>query len=474
MCRKFECSVCQKRFSWKCDLLRHSPIHSSEKAHTCTVCEAAFKVQDGLRKHMLLHSESSAKCERCYRVYKSKEALSNHSCSRSRCKSYTCSTCGKSFARKDLLVVHTRSHTGELPYICVVCNKGFVTASKCSVHLSTHRSKPYLCMDCKKCFATPTALNGHLGVDEEAWAHFIALSDVQTTHCKKQGIVLVQLEIVVEQHDDDQMTPSSMSPCRIPAVTIATFPPPLLPPPCPFCCDGCYDVDGLADHMLIHMSPILHRCSNCKQGYDTSTDLEAHQCSMEPTTYSCQRCPDTFTSNCAWVKHKTVAHSTHKKKSVSDKKPLVAVQAVQVVTRDGRQRYQCNWCDKSFTLRSSLRVHTHTHTGRFQCSDCQRCFATPTRLKEHMFIHTGERPFKCDSCEKCFKSFTDRRLHFEDTHLGFRRHCELCNKDFRRAAFLTHRRRIHPQLHARGEPLPPVAPVTATDESDCDTLKDTN
>lgn len=437
------CEVCSKRFVWNCDLQRHIVTHGTERAHVCSVCSAAFKLPEGLRKHMVIHSEDSAKCDQCSRTYKTKDSLLAHSChrSRSRCKkgSFPCETCGKVFTRKDLLLVHRRIHTGELPYACVVCDKGFVTASKCSTHLATHRGKPYVCTDCKKCFATPTALQSHLGIDEDTWTHSLALTDVRLTHCNKGGVVLVQVEIVIEQCDDDTAPPTRL----LPAVTIVTFPAPLLPPPCPFCSDdcsddSCHDADSLADHMLLHMSPYPDRCDTCKQGFQHSDDLAVHQCTRPSSVFDCEHCSETFTTYCEWAKHIATAHS------VKRKKPLVNRQTVEMITEAGSKRFKCEQCNKSFSLLPSLRVHMHTHTGRFQCSDCERCFATATKLKEHIFIHTGERPFKCEECEKCFKCSTDRRRHIEESHLGLRRHCDVCNKEFKRGAYLSHMRRAHP------------------------------
>ncbi len=452
--------MCDKRFIWNCDLLRHVATHSTERAHVCAECGTAFKLAEGLKKHKMLHSENSAKCTECSRTYKTKESLRLHSCQRnsSRCRkgSFPCTTCGKVFNRKDLLLVHSRIHTGELPYVCVVCDKGFVTASKCSVHLATHRSKPYVCTDCKKCFASPVALQAHLDVDDDTWTHSLALTDVQLTRCNKGGVVLVHIDIVFEQCDE-VTTPILMS-RQIPAVTIATFPAPLLPPPCPFCSDGCYDTDGchdadgLADHMLLHMSPVPYRCSSCKQGFEQGTELDAHECTApSSSTYDCEHCADSFTNYCDWTKHNAVAHSV----KVRKKKPLIDKQAaVKIATPTGNERYECTSCDKSFSLLPSLRTHMHMHTGRYQCSNCDRRFATATKLKAHMFIHTGERPFKCDECDRSFKCSTDRRRHMEETHLGVRHHCEQCNKDFKRAAFLSHKRRAHqPPLAVGDTPL---------------------
>jgi len=55
-------------------------------------------------------------------------------------------------------------------------------------------------------------------------------------------------------------------------------------------------------------------------------------------------------------------------------------------------RYICNFCGKTFTRPSSLRIHTYSHTGErpYVCNwpNCGRSFSVQSNLKRHAKTHT--------------------------------------------------------------------------------------
>ena len=65
--KKYECDVCEKRFTSLKDLDKHQRTHTGEKPFECDVCQ-------------------------------------------------------KRFSRQCILTVHQRTHTGEKPYECNICN----------------------------------------------------------------------------------------------------------------------------------------------------------------------------------------------------------------------------------------------------------------------------------------------------------------------------------------------------------------
>jgi len=67
-------------------------------------------------------------------------------------------------------------------------------------------------------------------------------------------------------------------------------------------------------------------------------------------------------------------------------------------------------CGQAFTQSSSLKTHSHTHTGKrpFVCpyEGCGRAFADTGNRTRHWHTHTGTRPFVC-TWEGCGRAFTE-------------------------------------------------------------------
>jgi len=107
--RKFECTVCTKRFATSYDRDRHSRTHGGEKPYKCYVCEKAFSRCEHLRRHMTVHSaDKPFKCSRCNKSFQRSDQLENHK----RCR-YSCRYCSKHFATLVRLEFHLlKSHEG--------------------------------------------------------------------------------------------------------------------------------------------------------------------------------------------------------------------------------------------------------------------------------------------------------------------------------------------------------------------------
>uniref|UniRef100_A0A1B0DHN2 C2H2-type domain-containing protein n=1 Tax=Phlebotomus papatasi TaxID=29031 RepID=A0A1B0DHN2_PHLPP len=74
--------------------------------------------------------------------------------------------------------------------------------------------------------------------------------------------------------------------------------------------------------------------------------------------------------------------------------------------RDNKNRpFTCNICNRSFTLASTLSLHTRrTHLGirPYECAECGWKFGQSSDLTKHMRKHTGDRPYKCETCGMSF------------------------------------------------------------------------
>uniref|UniRef100_A0A336KUF1 CSON014099 protein n=1 Tax=Culicoides sonorensis TaxID=179676 RepID=A0A336KUF1_CULSO len=105
-------------------------------------------------------------------------------------------------------------------------------------------------------------------------------------------------------------------------------------------------------------------------------------------------------------------------------------------------KFRCDHCDKTFTLKESLRRHLirfHFHyLATNICSECnpQKFFAKRTQYYEHQkIVHSREEKQKCPQCEKLFKT-KSLKQHLNSVHdpkeniIEKRYNCEFCGKIF--------------------------------------------
>ena len=71
----------------------------------------------------------------------------------------------------------------------------------------------------------------------------------------------------------------------------------------------------------------------------------------------------------------------------------------------GKKSFKCTFCEKHFTKKRVLTIHTRVHTGEkpYKCMECEKAFSQSSTLSLHIRTHSGEKPYKCLHCEKYFK-----------------------------------------------------------------------
>lgn len=152
-CHKpLECVLCNKRFSYACELRKHLLTHVGEKPFECSICHKKFSQRSSLATHRRIHTgEKPFKCIVCHRTFTDKSNLRTHKRIHSGEKPFECSLCTKTFAHASSLKDHVRIHSGEKPFKCQVCKKKFGRESGLRIHVKTHlKEKSVNCSGCKE------------------------------------------------------------------------------------------------------------------------------------------------------------------------------------------------------------------------------------------------------------------------------------------------------------------------------------
>ncbi|KAI4471503.1 finger putative transcription factor family-related [Holotrichia oblita] len=226
-------------------------------------------------------------------------------------KHHICEYCGKRFARKAVFRIHMKIHTVTNQFKCNHCQRRFLRRSNLVRHerIHTGENRFYPCDICKK---------------------------VYTQYYLKEHI---------RQHDND--------------IAIAK----------PYCCKDCGRSFAyrsvLKNHQRTHTGEKPYKCGYCEQTFSHTSTLKRHE-------------------------------RTH-----TGEKPNV-----------------CEYCGKGFRQKTHLIRHkmTHTREKQFVCSICKEKFAHMSHLLEHKRNHAADpRSYKylCEYCNRGYALRASLRRHYK-------------------------------------------------------------
>lgn len=81
-------------------------------------------------------------------------------------------------------------------------------------------------------------------------------------------------------------------------------------------------------------------------------------------------------------------------------------------------RFECSYCEQSFTTVSSKRRHERKHTGEnpFACDLCDQKFYRKDDLNVHIYKHKGYKPYSCHICQAGYVKRKMLEWHLASAH----------------------------------------------------------
>lgn len=122
----------------------------------------------------------------CEKIFTTKYSLLRHTLTHSKKKAFKCKECDKKFSIKQNLVEHEFVHTGELPYVWNFngCTERFRQRGKLSLHRQSHKSYQ------KKSYRSHVNINeGENKVREPSVQSGEQVNNIQTQNCLLQNCI---------------------------------------------------------------------------------------------------------------------------------------------------------------------------------------------------------------------------------------------------------------------------------------------
>ena len=165
----------------------------------------------------------------------------------------------------------------------------------------------------------------------------------------------------------------------------------------------------------------MFSCKNCTARFSTADELDQHENKYKLNHFckTCDVCGESLFNMGDFKEHLKV----HSKKMASKK-------------------FDCKDCNLSFVSKSSLSIHSRSHSGEkpYSCTVCQRSFKQYSHLVTHIRTHSKDRPFECSLCPSKFSQSGSLKRHIRWENNNYIFYCNFLEDISRRNQVLSRKR----------------------------------
>lgn len=339
---ELSCKVCSQKFQTAAELSKHMSQHNEKNFVWCQICHSKFTTPFSLRRHMKIHTGE---------------------------RDEVCGVCGKRFIDKPRLVVHMRTHTGEKPYACSICPKTFSRREVLKRHEKTHSTfKPVDSSTPKPTYDEIPSKQGvevrkqepeHSQMDSGMYLTFDEDKVAMTTYLANEGEPPAQHpeNMTVVSESDNTVTDSRYM----------------------------YTGDDIKSSTPPPVNDITY------QHEDVPIMPQQEEVSAAEVS-DAEQSPPKISENQQEVSTDSPSPAGSGKDGEIDRDSRAMNEINDMLMRnftskvEGAKPYQCDVCNRKYTMQSCLR--------------------------RHMLVHTGLKPNRCQVCGKSFVEKQQLLVHF--------------------------------------------------------------